>query len=101
MLGFEGWTCCVEQGAYGHKARKATWLYAHGVALPNLKWGRAPGNFLRLEDGFHSAEERRRAIKTEICQRLSKRQRAATPIQFRDLLISIARTAVTFEQVAS
>jgi hypothetical protein len=26
-----GWTCCVEQGAYGHRARKATWLYVCGV----------------------------------------------------------------------
>ena len=33
-----GWTCRVEQGAYGHRARKATWLYACGVDLPPLKW---------------------------------------------------------------
>lgn len=92
-LGFDGWTCCVEQGAYGHRARKATWLYAHGVELPSLRWGRAPGDFVRLESGFHSAEERRRAIKTGACQRLSKRQRAATPPEFRDLLLAIARTA--------
>lgn len=34
-----GWTCCVEQGHYGHRARKATWLYAVGTALPDLIWG--------------------------------------------------------------
>lgn len=88
-----GWTCCVEQGAYGHRARKATWLYAHGVELPSLRWGRALGDFVRLEEGFHSKEERARKIKTGACQRLSKNQRQATPIEFRDLLISIAETA--------
>jgi hypothetical protein len=91
--GFDGWTCCVEQGAYGHPARKATWLYACHVDLPELAWGRAAGDFFRLDDGYHNAAERARAIKTGICQRLSKRQRAATPIPFRDLLISIARTS--------
>lgn len=101
-----GWTCCVEQGAYGHKARKATWLFACDVDLPSLRWGAAEGDFLPMENGFHSAEERRRyketgeatpyirrAVKTGVCQRLSSRQRAATPIEFRDLLLSIARTA--------
>lgn len=87
-----GWTCCVEQGAYGHRARKATWLYAHSVDLPSLKWGRAPGTFDLLDDGFHSTEERARRVKTGIRQRLSKRQRAATPVPFRDLLISMARS---------
>jgi hypothetical protein len=91
--GHHGWTCCVEQGAYGHRARKATWLYAHGVDLPELKWGPAEGDFVRLDDGFHSAQSRARAVKTGACQRLSKKQRAATPIPFRDLLISIALTA--------
>lgn len=88
-----GWTCCIEQGWYGHRARKATWLYAHGVELPSLNWGSAPGDFVRLDEGFHSKEERARAIKTGACQRLSKRQRAATPAEFRDLLISIATQA--------
>lgn len=95
LEGYQGWTCCVEQGAYGHPARKATWLYAHGIpleVLESLTWGKAPGDFIRLDQGFHSKEERRRAIKTGICQRLSKRQRAATPIPFRDLLISMARS---------
>lgn len=86
-----GWTCCVEQGHYGHPARKATWLYAVGIELPELKWGPAESK-LRLDEGYHSKEERRRAIKTGITQRLSKRQRAITPIPFRDLLISMVQT---------
>ena len=88
-----GWTCCVEQGAYGHRARKATWLYAVGVALPLLHW-RAQGSFVRLDDGFHSKEARARAVRTGACQLLSKRQRARTPPPFRDALLSIARSAV-------
>jgi hypothetical protein len=87
-----GWTCCVEQGHYGHRARKATWLYAAHVELPSLKWG-SSGKRERLDDGYHSADERRRAVRTGICQRLSKRQRSATPPEFRDLLLSIARSA--------
>lgn len=87
-----GWTCCVWQGHYGHRAQKATWLYAVGVELPSLRWGKSP-SAVRLDEGFHSAEERRRAVKTGICQRLSKRQRLSTPPEFRDLLLSMARSA--------
>lgn len=82
----------MEQGHYGHRARKATWLYAHGVELPRLSWGKSAAT-VRLDDGYHSAEEWRRATRTGICQRLSQRQRAATPLEFRDLLLSIARSA--------
>jgi hypothetical protein len=101
-----GWTCCVEQGWYGHPARKATWLYVSGFDPDPLSWGKAPGDFIPMDSGFHSAEERqryketgqatpyiKRAIKTGICQRLSKKQRAATPIPFRDLLLDMARQA--------
>jgi hypothetical protein len=87
-----GWTCCVEQGHYGHRARKATWLYVNGTELPRLRWGKSKAT-VRLDEGYHSAEERRRAVKTGICRRLSARQREATPVEFRDLLIEIARTA--------
>lgn len=94
LHGHRGWTCCVQQGAYGHRARKATWLYAHGIEnLPDLEWGRAEGDFLRLDQGFHSAEERRAATRKGVIQRLSARQRAATPEEFRDLLLSIAASA--------
>jgi hypothetical protein len=88
-----GWTCCVEQGHYGHRARKATWLYAHSVHLPHLKWG-SSGKLERMDEGFHSKEERRRAVRTGICQRLSKNQRMATPAPFRDLLLGIASSHV-------
>src|SRR4051812_14461556 len=36
---FGGSTCCVEQGRYGHYARKPTLLYVFGGWLPELDWG--------------------------------------------------------------
>lgn len=33
-----GWTAHVEQRQYGHRARKATWLYAYGITPPSLRW---------------------------------------------------------------
>jgi hypothetical protein len=90
-----GWTCCVEQGHYGHRARKATWLYAVDVELPELKWGPCDNAhpLARLDAGFHSKEERRRAQKRGTITRLSKRQAAATPGSFRDVLLAMARSA--------
>lgn len=89
-----GWTCCVEQGHYGHGARKATWLYVHGVTPPLLKWGRSTAR-QRLDAGFHSRQERAaargRKVDGSVIERLSKVQRTATPLPFRDLLLSIAR----------
>lgn len=85
---YGGRSCCVSQGNYGHRAQKLTWLYGVNIDFKDLKWGLTP-NKQRIGDGFHSKEERARLIKTGVCQRLSKRQRALTPIQFRDLLISM------------
>lgn len=94
-----GWTCCVEQGHYGHPARKKTWLYACKTDLPSLQWGKSAAT-AQFEDGYRSHRERkeakesgRHASRTGVVQRLSKRQRAATPEPFRDLLISLARSA--------
>lgn len=90
---FGGWTCCVDQKHYGHRAQKATWLYAVGCEFPELVWGKSSGG-VRLDDGFHSAEERRRLRRHQgAIERLSKHQRTATPPAFRDLLIAIAKTA--------
>lgn len=88
-----GWTCCVDQLWYGHRAQKATWLYAVGCELPDLIWGKSTGG-VRLDEGFHSAAERKaRKRYSGKLERLSKYQRAATPPTFRDLLIAIAQTA--------
>ncbi len=96
-----GWTCCVEQGSYGHRARKATWLYACNVELPSLKWGKPAGEFIRLEAGYHSAEERRKlAPAAGPRERLTTTERDATPLAFRDLLLSIARTALPMKEAA-
>lgn len=52
-----GASCCVEQGHYGHRARKATWLYlVSQTEPPALVWGRSNGE--RLDEGFHSSLER-------------------------------------------
>jgi hypothetical protein len=88
----EGWTCCVEQGHFGHRARKATWLYARGVFLPALPWG-SSGTRARLDRGYHSTHERNAARATETpVERLTARERWETPEKFRDVLIETARS---------
>jgi hypothetical protein len=91
---YGGWTCCVEQGHYGHTARKATWLYACHVDLPELIWGPCTDR-QRLDEGFHSKAERdaARAAGIKPRKRLSTRENLSTPIAFRDVLLSIARSA--------
>ncbi len=87
----EEWTCCVEQGHYGHPARKATWLYYCGERTPfDLIWGPSQGQ--RLDEGFHSREERAqaRAAGQKPVKRLSKIQNLSTPPAFRDVLLALA-----------
>jgi hypothetical protein len=91
-----GWTCCVEQGAYGHRARKATWLYVvHPTGFDRVRFDltwRSPHEHSRLDAGFHSAEERRLAPCKEPPRRLTARENLATPPAFRDVLIAMARS---------
>lgn len=85
-----GWVCHIEQGRYGHPAKKATWLYAFGVKnLPSLRWGRIP-------DGASQALVSWCGNKTksgDLRPRLGKSQASQTPIEFRDILLGIARSS--------
>ena len=92
-LSRESWTCCVEQGHYGHPACKATWLYYVGPRPPELTWG--PSSGVRLDEGFHSKAERAaaRASGRSPVKRLSTVQNIVTPPAFAELLISLAKAA--------
>lgn len=94
-----GWTCCVEQGHYGHPARKATWLYAVGCELPSLRWGKSAAR-VRLDDGFHSAEERRAKVRRGVVELLPRSQRSVTPLPFRDVLLAMARSVSSARRAA-
>lgn len=85
-----GWVTHVEQGRYGHPAKKATWLYAFGVSyLPTMEWGISAdfaSNALVSWCG-------NRVRSGETRPRVGKRAADRTPAAFRDLLLSIARGA--------
>lgn len=84
---YGGWTCCVEQGHYGHRARKATWLYAYGAYRPWLIWGPSVAS-IKPRPGRDLDRETR----TGAVQRMCHRERAATPIAFCNLLLGMARS---------
>ena len=89
-----GWTCYVEQGFYGAAARKPTWLYANGCDLPSLRWGKGKQRLDPVVLERHGyAVARRRGIVSLIGGKDKTAKRNATPLPFRDLLLSIVRTA--------
>jgi hypothetical protein len=78
------WTCEVWQSAYGHRARKRTWLlYVGDVAPSALRWARTPGTH---QCGWFD----------RIKPTLGKREASATPLEFRDALLDLARRASRF-----
>lgn len=83
-----GWSCHVEQGRYGHAAKKATWLYAFGCDLPALRWGSDPdqrSEALVSWCGNHVSSGEKRP-------RVGKGAAAATPVELRDVLVGMARS---------
>jgi len=83
-----GYACQVEQRHYGHRATKATWLFAVGCELPALSWGKAPppelvvGSCSANGDGTF-----RRAV-----ERMGKAERNRTPPEFKAVLLAMARS---------
>ena len=91
--GFLGWTCCVEQGAYGHYARKPTWLYAVGAKLPDLRWGKSEPTFPQWAlDRYGLAKCKRAGELAFKGGGKDNHHRIGTPPEFRDLLLGIARS---------
>jgi len=89
----EGWSVAdvyggaaaqVEQGNYGHAARKKTWLYAVGVPLPELKWGAGP-----KPTGWISADRPRAELAAMGFRQIQKPEARRTPLAFRDILIEM------------
>lgn len=75
----EYWVCEVWQSAYGHKARKRTWLLYCGNRRPfDLRWEQKAGTH---QVGWFD----------RIKPTLSKKEASATPREFREELIRLAR----------
>lgn len=83
-----GWVAHVDQRNYGHRARKGTWLYGFGIEPLSLQWGKGD-----KPEAWISTDRPRAELAALGIAQLSKREAKATPNAFRDLLLSIARTA--------
>lgn len=87
-----GWATEVSQVAYGHRARKRTWLYYIGaVEPPAVEWRDGEGECI-VGDLWHGNGRR---LGRGDRPRMYQREALATPEAFRDVLIAMARTSVS------
>ncbi len=71
-----GYATEVDQRLYGHEARKPTWLYYVGADPAPMRWGRGTPGARTVGRGWGGGREH---------------LRAATPPEFRDVLLEMAR----------
>lgn len=108
----DGWTvpdawggrsCHVDQGAYGHKAQKPTWLYAVLPSYPELDWRRTWDMPCRIGgNGYHSKRERARAkasstFVAQVKPDLPAKERHLTPPAFRNRLMELVGAAADWQ----
>jgi hypothetical protein len=90
---YGGWTCCVEQGRYGHYARKPTFLLAYKCVLPELDWGESE---IQLDPVLVSRLGLKRAARRgEVAAAgggTDSKPRVGTPEPFRNILIAMAES---------
>lgn len=84
-----GWVAHVEQRHYGHIAKKATWLYAvTDGPLPELEWETAADGEVVSDYVWRTRKTERKDPRPAI----SKQQAIETPLRFKEVLMSIARS---------
>lgn len=77
----DGWVCEVSQAAYGHPARKLTWLYYVGDEPPiELRWDRPEPTAIVSNCANHYVRD---------LPRILKKEAARTPALFRDELLTL------------
>lgn len=74
------YVCEVWQSAYGHKARKRTWLYYVGAPPAEMKWDRKPGTH---QVGWFD----------RIKPTVSKKEALSTPPEFAQALVALAQNS--------
>lgn len=86
-----GWVTELSQAAYGHPARKRTWLYYVGDDPLPVDWSEPPA--ARFVSDFGPGGSRLRG--EEWIPGVQYAEASRTPLGFRDLLIDLARSAQT------
>jgi hypothetical protein len=91
------WVCYVEQGHYGHSSRKPTWLIACGMGLrelPELNWTKCEQRLPAwMVERYGYEKARRIGVVAMVGGKNKTRIRNATPPEFAEVLVALARSA--------